>query len=48
MQTEYILNGCIIVVHRPKLTEEERKKREGNIERALNCFSRGKEHEKKN
>lgn len=42
---EYIHNGAIIAVYRPELTEEERKKREGNIERALNCFSRVKQDE---
>ena len=44
--TEYIHNGAIIVVYRPELTEEERKKRENNIKRALDCY--GKErYEKK-
>lgn len=43
--TEYIHNGCIIVVHRPELSEEERNKRESNVERALNCFCRVKQDE---
>lgn len=45
--TEYIHNGVIIAVYRPELTEEERKRRESNIERALNCFCRVKENEEK-
>lgn len=43
--TEYIHNNCTIIVYRPELTEEERKKRENDIKRALNCYGRGK-HEK--
>lgn len=45
--TEYIHNGAIIAVYRPELTEEERKRRESNIERALTGFSRGKQNEEK-
>lgn len=44
--TEYTHNGAIIVVYRPELTEEERKKRENNIKRALDCY--GKERYEKN
>ena len=43
--TEYIHNGAIIAVYRPELTEEEREKRESNIERALVSFSRGNQNE---
>jgi hypothetical protein len=45
--TEYINNGAIIAVYRPELTEEERKKRESNVESALDCFCRVKQDEKK-
>lgn len=45
--TEYIHNGAIIAVYRPELTEEERKRRESNVERALNCFCRVKQDEEK-
>ena len=46
---EYINNGCIIAVYRPELTEEETKKREQNIVRALNAYGnelRKGQHEK--
>ena len=43
--TEFIHNGAIIAVYRPELTEEERNKRESNIERALDCFGRVKQDE---
>ena len=45
--TEYIHNGAIIVVYSPELTEEERKKQENNIKRALDCYGK-EEYEKKN
>ena len=44
---EYIHNGCIIAVYRPELTEEEKKKREQNINRALDVYGRG-QYESKN
>ena len=44
---EYIHNGAIIVVYRPELKEEERKKQESNIKHALDCYGK-EEYEKKN
>lgn len=49
MVNEYIHNGCIIAVYRPELTEEETKKREQHIIRALNAYgneSRKEQYEK--
>jgi len=40
--TEYTYNGAIIVVYRPELTEEERKKQENNIVIALNAYGKEK------
>ena len=44
---EYITDKAIVRIHPGKLTEEERKKRENNIKRALDCYGK-EDYEKKN
>lgn len=35
------LDGCTIVINRPILTDEERKKAEARIKQALSCYGKG-------
>lgn len=35
------LDGCTIIINRPILTDEERRKAEERIKQALSCYGRG-------
>lgn len=46
MEREYItktirLDGCTVILHRPILTDEERKKAEDRVRQALSCYGKG-------
>ena len=38
--TTFIIDGCVVKINRPILTEEERKRREQIVVSALNNFKR--------
>lgn len=45
-QTKYTtrtikVNGCTIIIDRPVLNEEERKKAEARVIQALSCYGKG-------
>lgn len=45
-ETKYItktirLDGCTVILHRPILTDEERKKAEDRVRQALSCYGKG-------
>lgn len=44
----YKIGNCTAIVHRPVLTDEERKKREDSIKRELEHFFKAVEREKRN
>ena len=44
----YEIGNCTAIVHRPVLTDEERKKREDSIKRELEHFFKAVEREKRN
>ena len=46
-QTIEIGNNCIVTIHRPILTKEERKKREQEVIEALEHFGKALEREKR-
>lgn len=35
------LDNCTIIIHRPILTDEERKKAEARVIQALSCYGKG-------
>ena len=46
MEREYItktirLDGCTVILHRPILSDAERKKAEDRVRQALSCYGKG-------